>query len=59
MRGAHKSANDLKSIISTYVESVSVFEDKIEINLILSFFVHMIGGGELTLLKTLHAIYSA
>lgn len=40
-----KSANDLKTIINTYVESVLVHEDKVDINLIL-FFVHINGGGE-------------
>ncbi|MEL7596800.1 MAG: recombinase family protein, partial [Clostridiaceae bacterium] len=40
-----KSANDLKTIINTYVESVLVYEDKVDINLIL-FFVHINGGGE-------------
>ena len=35
-----KSANDLKTIINTYVESVFVYDDKVEINLIL-FFVHI------------------
>lgn len=40
-----KSANDLKTIINTYVESVFVYDDKVEINLIL-FFVHINGGGE-------------
>jgi site-specific DNA recombinase len=40
-----KSANDLKTIINTYVESVLVPEDKVDINLIL-FFVHLNGGGE-------------
>jgi site-specific DNA recombinase len=40
-----KSANDLKTIINTYVESILVFDDKVEINLIM-FFVHIIGGGE-------------
>lgn len=40
-----KNANDLKTIINTYIESVFVYEDKVEINLIL-FFVHINGGGE-------------
>lgn len=37
-----KIANDIKIIINTYVESVLVFDDKVEINLIL-FFVHLNG----------------
>ncbi len=41
----NKSANDLKAIINTYVESVLVHEDKVDLNLIF-FFVHIIGGGE-------------
>lgn len=41
----NKSANDLKAIINTYVESVLVHEDKVELNLIL-LFVHINGGGE-------------
>ncbi|EKQ57255.1 MULTISPECIES: recombinase family protein [unclassified Clostridium] len=40
-----KSANDLKTIINTYVESIQVYDDKVDINLIL-FFVHLNGGGE-------------
>lgn len=40
-----KSDNELKTIINTYVESVFVYDDKVEINLIL-FFVHLNGGGE-------------
>lgn len=38
-----KSADDLKSIINTYVDSVIIYEDKVEVNLI---FVHINGGGE-------------
>ena len=40
-----KDTNDLKKIINTYVESVFVFDDKVEINLII-LFVHINGGGE-------------
>lgn len=38
-----KSADDLKRIINTYVDSVIIYEDKVEITLI---FVHINGGGE-------------
>ena len=41
----NKSTNDLKIIIGTYVESVLVFDDKVDIYLITSF-VHMNGAGE-------------
>lgn len=44
----NKRANDQKPIISTYVESVIVFDDRVEINLVISF-VYMIGGGEVLL----------
>lgn len=40
-----KSANNFKAIINTYVESVLVHEDKVDLSLIL-LFVHIIGGGE-------------
>lgn len=40
-----KSANDLKVIINTYIESVQVYDDRVIINLIISF-VHINGGGE-------------
>lgn len=38
-----KCADDLKTIINTYVDSVIIYEDKVEVNLI---FVHINGGGE-------------
>ncbi|GAA0107890.1 recombinase family protein [Clostridium tertium] len=38
-----KSADDLKHIINTYIDSVIIYEDKVEIDLI---FVHINGGGE-------------
>lgn len=41
----NKSVNDLKAIINTYVESILVHENKVELNVIL-LFVHIIGGGE-------------
>ncbi|WP_185652223.1 hypothetical protein [Clostridium sp. DJ247] len=40
----NKSANELKTLINTYVDSVIVYDDKVDINLTISF-VHMYGGG--------------
>ena len=39
----NKSANDIKNIINTYVESVLVYDEKVEVNLLM---VHINGGGE-------------
>ncbi len=40
----NKNPDDLKKIIQTYVEKVVVYEEYVEVFLVL--FVHMIGGGE-------------
>lgn len=40
----NKNLDDLKKIIQTYIEKVVIFEEHVEVFLVL--FVHMIGGGE-------------
>lgn len=39
----NKSVDDIKNIINTYVESVLVYDEKVEVNLLI---VHINGGGE-------------
>ena len=42
-RAKNKSVNDIKNIINTYVESVLVYDEKVEVNLLI---VHINGGGD-------------
>ncbi|WP_371368105.1 hypothetical protein SRRS_17990 [Sporomusa rhizae] len=48
----NKKPDDLKKIIQTYVEKVVVYEEYVEVFLVL--FVHMSGGGEPCPCKSTH-----